>query len=88
MVGRPSASMRCSIYAAIGLVLVFVWSALSDHTFALHDALPNSLSINPRAFFLMGIFSLCVVFAAAPRFSPTKDAVFRCRRDRMHRHRI
>ena len=76
MVGRPSASMRCSIYAAIGLVLVFVWSALSDHTFALHDALPNSLSINPRAFFLMGIFSLCVVFAAAPRFSPTKDAVF------------
>lgn len=68
--------MRCSIYAAIGLVLVFVWSSLSDHTFALHDALPHSLSINPRAFFLMGIFSLCIVFSAAPRFSPTKDAVF------------
>lgn len=75
MVRAPSTSARCSIYAAIGLMLVFVWSSLSDHMFGLHEALPQSLSINPRAFFLLGILALCIAFSAMPSRLRAKNAI-------------
>lgn len=71
MTYRPSASTLCSAYAAIGLVLVFVWSALSDHAFGLHNALPEFLAINPRAFFLVSILALSIAFALKPKLSRT-----------------
>lgn len=75
MAFRLDASMRCSICAAFGLVLVFVWSALSDHTFNLRAALPESLITNPRAFFLLGILVLSVALAVKPNIPRTVDAV-------------
>lgn len=74
MTYRPSASALCSIYAATGLTLVFVWSSLTDHMFSLHDSLPASLWINPRAFFLAGILALSVALAAFPHHLRAKDA--------------
>lgn len=68
--------MLGSILAAVGLAFVFVWSSLNDHMFNLHDAMPGYLTTNPRVFFLTGIFSLCIIFAAAPRTLRTKDATF------------
>lgn len=74
MAHRPSASALCSAYAAIGLVLVFVWSALSDHVFGLRSALPEFLVVNPRVFFLAGILALSAAFAAKPKLPRAADA--------------
>lgn len=74
MTHRPSASTLCSIYAAAGLVLVFVWSALSDHVFDLRAALPEFLVVNPRVFFLAGILALSAAFAAKPKPPRAADA--------------
>lgn len=73
MAHRPSASALCSIYAAVGLTLVFVWSALSDHVFNLRTALPEFLVVNPRVFFLASILALSVVFVMKPRISRTTE---------------
>lgn len=64
---RSSASIWSSVFVAIGLVLVYVWSSLSDHTFSLKDSLPQLLGVNPRAFFLGGIFALSAGYMALPR---------------------
>lgn len=74
MTHRPSASTLCSIYAAVGLTLVFVWSSLTDHMFSLRESLPESMGINPRAFFLAGILVLSVAFAVFPHHLRAKDA--------------
>ncbi|HJF64686.1 MAG TPA: LuxR C-terminal-related transcriptional regulator [Slackia equolifaciens] len=74
MTHRPNTSAPCSIYAAVGLTLVFVWSSLTDHMFSLHESLPESLGINPRAFFLAGILILSVAFAVFPHHLRAKDA--------------
>ena len=63
MAHRLGASALCSAYAAVGLVLVFVWSALSDHVFNLRSALPEFLVVNPRVFFLASILMLSIAFA-------------------------
>lgn len=73
MVRRPSASTLCSIYAAVGLVLVFVWSALSDHAFGLRNALPEFLMVNPRVFFLASILALSAILAIKPQLSRTSE---------------
>ncbi len=73
MAHRPSASALCSAYAAAGLVLVFVWSSLSDHVFGLRSALPEFLIVNPRVFFLTGILALSTTIVAKPKFSRTAD---------------
>lgn len=74
MAHRLGASALCSAYAAVGLVLVFVWSALSDHVFGLRSALPEFLVVNPRVFFLAGILALSIAFAAKPRLPRAADA--------------
>lgn len=76
MLHRPSASVRCSAYAAAGLALVFVWSSLNDHMFGLRDSMPEFLNVNPRLFFLAGILVLCAAFVAVPRLLRVKDASF------------
>lgn len=73
MAYRPSASTLCSVYASVGLALVYVWSALSDHVFSLRSALPEFLAVNPRVFFLAGICALSVAFAFRPKISRTVD---------------
>ncbi|MDO5042912.1 MAG: helix-turn-helix transcriptional regulator [Slackia sp.] len=73
MANRTSASTLCSLYAAVGLVLVFVWSALSDHVFNLRSALPEFLVVNPRVFFLASILALSIVFAIKPKISRTTE---------------
>lgn len=72
MVFHPSAKMRSSAYAAIGLMLVFVWSSLTDHMFGLRESLHGT--VNSRVFFLAGIFAFCAALVAAPRFLGEKDA--------------
>lgn len=72
MVFHPSAKMRSSAYAAIGLMLVFVWSSLTDHMFGLSESLHGA--VNSRVFFLAGIFAFCIALVAAPRFLGEKDA--------------
>lgn len=67
MAHRPSAEALCTAYASIGLVLVFVWSALSDHVFSLRSALPEFLAVNPRVFFLASILALSAIFALKPQ---------------------
>lgn len=72
MVFHPSAKVRSSAYAAIGLMLVFVWSSLTDHMFGLSESLHGA--VNSRVFFLAGIFAFCAALVAAPRFLGEKDA--------------
>lgn len=69
---RSSASIWSSVFVAIGLVLVYVWSSLSDHTFSLKDSLPQLFGVNPRAFFLLGIFALSVGYMVLPRAAKGK----------------
>ena len=71
---RSSASMGSSVFVAIGLMLVYVWSSLSDHTFSLRDSLPQLFGVNPRAFFLVGIFVLSVAYMVLPRTAKGKVA--------------
>ena len=73
-VRRSSASMGSSVFVAIGLMLVYVWSSLSDHTFSLRDSLPQLFGVNPRAFFLVGIFVLSVAYMVLPRTAKGKVA--------------
>ncbi|MDO4442323.1 MAG: LuxR C-terminal-related transcriptional regulator, partial [Slackia sp.] len=69
---HPSAAARSSSYAAIGLMLVFVWSSLTDHMFGLSESLHGA--VNSRVFFLAGILAFCVVLIASPRLLAAKDA--------------
>lgn len=73
---RSRASMRCSIYVSVGLMLVYVWSSLSDHTFSLRDSLPQVFGVNPRAFFLLGILALSVALVAPSKLLKEKASPF------------
>lgn len=58
----------CALFAAIGLTVNLTWCTLAGHTPSFTDALSGlGVPINPRAFFLMGILAMSVVFAALPR---------------------
>lgn len=60
--------------ATAGLALIFVWSSLSDHMFDLQGALPASLGVNPRLFFLLGIIGLSAAFIINPGAAQAKSA--------------
>lgn len=58
----------CALFAAIGLTVNLTWCTLAGHTPGFTDALSGfGVPVNQRAFFLMGILAMSVVFAALPR---------------------
>lgn len=73
---RSYASVRCSVYVSVGLMLVYVWSSLPDHTFSLRDSLPQLFGVNPRAFFLMGILALSIGLVASSKLLKEKTSPF------------
>ncbi|MDO5043452.1 MAG: helix-turn-helix transcriptional regulator [Slackia sp.] len=65
----------CALFAAIGLTVNLTWCTLAGHTPGFTNALSSlGIPVNPRAFFLMGILVMSIVFAAFPRKMREKDA--------------
>lgn len=58
----------CALFAAIGLTVNLTWCTLAGHTPGFTDALSSlGVPVNPRAFFLLGILAMSIVFAVLPR---------------------
>lgn len=65
----------CALFAAIGLTVNLTWCTLAGHTPGFTNALSSlGVPVNPRAFFLMGILVMSIVFTALPRKMREKDA--------------
>ena len=58
----------CALFAAVGLTVNLTWCTLAGHTPGFTNALASlDVPVNPRAFFLMGILVMSVVFTVLPR---------------------
>lgn len=65
----------CALFAAVGLTVNLTWCTLAGHTPGFTDALASlRIPVNPRAFFLMGILVMSVVFTVLPRKTREVDA--------------
>ena len=68
----------CGVFAALGLSLNLVWCTLMGHTMGfLSSAAGIEAWVNPRIFFLAGIFALAVLYLVAPRKLKRSDRVLR-----------
>ena len=65
---------RCAVLATLGLSINLLWCTLAGHAVGF-SALPHDLglAVNPRLFFLLGIFIVGVAFVAAPRLLREHD---------------
>ena len=65
----------CALFAAVGLTVNLTWCTLAGHTPGFTNALASlDVPVNPRAFFLMGILVMSVVFTVLPRKAREVDA--------------
>ncbi|WP_139653516.1 response regulator transcription factor [Raoultibacter phocaeensis] len=68
----------CGVFAALGLGLNLVWCTLMGHTMGFMSSATGIESwVNPRIFFLLGIFALAVSYVIAPRKLKRSDRVLR-----------